>query len=340
MTTRDDRRLIYSNIEDALASLNAEDKGRYFLCTCPECQQSEAFIYKNNLSFIQCNRENECGERMLLHFEEKKQGLAYQKKEITYPALSNEQVRALSQLTALFKHMESRESPTLDNNYRGLSRETLRPFVVDLLEREYVANMFKSAESLLLKNYEKSEWMSKRNLVFPIYGEDGLVERISLRSSIEPNIEPKEIQLVVNPSKETRDFFIDIPKKAETVVIGEAILDSLSFREVDANVGIIGLTGAAKTRLLCKFISENKEIFQGKKIVLALDNDEAGRKAAEKIVDALKKINVRYQLFSYPENIKDPNDYLNKDRQSFEKAYKNTLRKMQRRNQRKCYLER
>lgn len=340
MTARDDRRLIYSNIEDALASLNAEDKGRYFLCTCPECQQSEAFIYKNNLSFIQCNRENECGERMLLHFEEKKQGLAYQKKEITYPALSNEQVRALSQLTALFKHMESRESPTLDNNYRGLSRETLRPFVVDLIEPQYVANMFKNAQSLLMKNYEKNEWMCKRNLIFPIYGEDGLVERISLRSSIEPNIEPKEVQLIVNPSKETRDFFVDISKKTKTIVISEAVLDALSFRELDADIGIIGLTGAAKTRLLCKFILENRELFQGENVVLALDDDKAGWRATEKIVDALKKINVRYQLFSYPEKVKDPNDYLNKDKQSFEKAYKNVLREIRKRNQRKYELER
>src|SRR5690625_7688468 len=65
------KRLVYQNIENALDELNAEDKGRYYICNCPECNEHEAFIYKNNTNFIQCNRENHCGERMLLQFHEK-----------------------------------------------------------------------------------------------------------------------------------------------------------------------------------------------------------------------------------------------------------------------------
>jgi len=31
------KKLVYQNIESALDELNAEDKGRYYICNCPEC---------------------------------------------------------------------------------------------------------------------------------------------------------------------------------------------------------------------------------------------------------------------------------------------------------------
>ena len=66
--------------------------------------------------------------------------------------------------------------------------------------------MFEYANGLLPKNYADNHWMCQRNLVFPLFGDDGCVDRILLRSSINPNIEPKEIQLIVNPSNDARIF--------------------------------------------------------------------------------------------------------------------------------------
>src|SRR5699024_3508527 len=65
------KRLVYQNIENALDELNAEDKGRYYICNCPECNEHEAFIYKNNTTCSQRDRENQCGGRMRLQFQEK-----------------------------------------------------------------------------------------------------------------------------------------------------------------------------------------------------------------------------------------------------------------------------
>lgn len=341
----DDKKLIYSSIEEALASLNAQDKGRYFICTCPECHRNEAFIYKNNLSFIQCNRENQCGERMILHIKEKKSieqitKKAIKQENVSYFLMTNEQKSALKWVTNLLKHMQIRHSPTLDNGYRGLSRDTLRPFVVDLLEPKYVKDMFTNTESLFSKKYKNSAWLCKRNLIFPIYGEDGLVERILLRSSIDTNIQPKEIQLIVNPSKMTRDFFVDIPENSRTVVVGEAILDALSFREVDRNVGIIGLTGVNRTKQLCDYILKNKQKLSDKKVILALDHDAAGERATKKLVETLKECKIQYCKFNYQDGIKDPNDYLTKDRQKFEFAYKRTLKRFINRCQQKNELNR
>lgn len=342
---RDEKRLVYSSIEEALSSLNAQDKGRYFICTCPECQQDEAFIYKNNLSFIQCNRENQCGERMILHFKEKssieqiEKNIKKQEKPLYY-IMTNEQIRALKRLSKLLKHMQIRHIPTLDFGYRDLSRDTLRPFVVDLLNPEYVAKMFTIAEPLFLKKYQNNEWLCKRNLIFPIYGEDGLVERILLRSSIDKNIQPKEIQLIVNPSKKTRDFFIDLPINTDTIVISEAILDALSFREIDRKVGIIGLTGVNRTKQLCDYILQNKQKLKGKRIILALDHDTAGDRATKKLAEVLKECKIQYCNFNYPDGVKDPNEYLTKDRPEFEKAYNRALQRFTNRNQQKENLTR
>ncbi|MBS4203667.1 toprim domain-containing protein [Lederbergia citrea] len=329
MQNRD--KLLYQNIEKALVDLNAKDKGRYFLCTCPECQQQEAFIYKNNPSFILCNRQNQCGERMILHFEEKEGAESYKKLSEEYPNLTNKQSLALEWMTRFMNHVQNHfESPTLDKGYRGLSKETTGRFIADLINEAYVQKMFDSGKELFPKNYSTNDWMCKRNLIFPIYGADGHLERILLRSSIDHHIEPKELQLIVNPSKETRDFFVDIPEKSKTVVIGEAILDAASFREVDPDVGVLALTGAAKTRKLCQFILENKALFQQKKFVLALDDDKAGDKATKDIIDTLEQTQAEYQVFPFPSGVKDSNAYLNYDKELFTEAFNDVKRSFSR----------
>lgn len=322
-------KLLYRSIEEALHELNAQDKGRYYICTCPECQKNEAYLYKNNMKMIQCNRENQCGERFILNFIEKED---FNKVEIEnekiYPKLTSEQEKDLHELTWFLKYMQKYPmSPTLDMGYRGLSRDSIRPFVADLKDSETVRKMFKNARSLFMKNYDKNKWICKRNLVFPIYGEDGLVERVLLRSSSEPDMEPKEIQLSVNPSKETRDFFVDIPKHANAIVIAEAILDGASFREIDTTVGILALTGAAKTRQITEYIKKNKRIFQNKQIILAMDNDEAGENAKNVIIKSLDEIEVKYKAFDFPKNIKDANEYLVQDKESFKKTWLKTIEK-------------
>lgn len=328
------KRLLYNNIYEALEDLNAQDKGRYYICTCPECDRNEAFIYKNNLNFIQCNRENYCGERMVLQYREKEDVIDLKKEKVSesYLQLSNEQIKALDWANKVFKHMQRYyKSEALDHGYRGISEKVAKKFIIDLKSEKFVQYMFEKTEPLLGKDYSKSEWMRKRNLVFPIYGEDGRVDRILLRSSLDPDLEPKEIQLIMNPSRDTRDFFIDVPEQAETVVVSEAILDALSFREIDCNIGIIALTGANKTRQVKEYLTKNKEKFQNKNILFAMDDDRAGWVATNELVQVVKgeKIGKSYVVFDYPHSdIKDANEFLELDRVGFEKKYRESLSRL------------
>lgn len=316
------KKLQFESINEALAQLNATDKGRYFLCECPECEKKEAFIYKNNLDFLHCNRENHCGERMVLKYQ-KKIGLEKweEKQALSYPSLTKQQVDSLRWTTRLFGHVNRYfKSDALDRGYRGLSRETTDGFMTDLKSERLVSFFYQRIEPLIQKDYSKSSFMNKRNLVFPIYSDTGEVDRLLLRSSIDPLIEPKEIQLTINPTKETRDFIIDVSDESDVIVLSESIIDALSFREVDSSVGVIGLSGARKTRQIKEHLTKNKGLFENKRFILALDDDKAGIRARMDLIECLEseQIGKGYVIFSYPNNYKDANDFLMGDRELFE----------------------
>jgi len=48
-----------NEITNPFAKLMPEDKGDYYLVTCPECGKHEAYMYKNNNNII-CNRQDKC----------------------------------------------------------------------------------------------------------------------------------------------------------------------------------------------------------------------------------------------------------------------------------------
>lgn len=48
-------------IPNHLQTLDAEDKGKYYLVVCPQCQHKEAFVWKDYPFRVQCNRKVKCG---------------------------------------------------------------------------------------------------------------------------------------------------------------------------------------------------------------------------------------------------------------------------------------
>src|SRR5699024_12358677 len=104
---------------------------------------------------------------------------------------------------------------------------------------DLVGFMYQKMSSLWDKDYMNNSLMKERNLILPIHDEKGNVDRILLRSSINPDADPKEVQLITNPSKESRDFFIDVPDKGETIVVTEAVFDGLRIREIDEGLRFV-----------------------------------------------------------------------------------------------------
>lgn len=324
----------YQNVEEALAAVNAQNRGRYFLCTCPECKQPEAFIYKNNPQFLQCNRENVCGSSIVFEYEENKKVNVWKgKQDVKDSEITPEQKKEIDLVTKLLKHIQyNTENKSLEN-FRGMSRNTTQAFILDLEQEKLVKKMFEIAPNIFYSkktmqnegkkiNYATIPDMVKRNIVLPIYGDDGMIDRILLRSTIDPNLAKKEIQLQVNPKSNAKDYFKDIPEKATHIVIGESPIDAYSFREIDSGVGIYALTGSRKWRKVIEDIKSNKEALQDKVFIIATDNDKAGIEANENIKKALEEESLNYRTFEYQiEDIKDTNEYLQKNKQGFQQAY-------------------
>lgn len=331
--------LTFTNIEQMLDELNAIDRGRYFLCECPECNVKEAFIYKNNLKFLQCNRENECGERTYIEFKSKElqENMEIKKFEINYPNLTKKQRSDLKYVSEFVEHIKSNVmSHELDDGYRGLSRRVTESFIADLSVtnadgRSAIELFYEKSKSLLSeeRDYSKSNHMLKRNLVIPITDENGTIERVLLRSSIDSELQPKEVQLILNPSKETKDFFVDLEGNSDVVVITEALFDGMSFKEVHPDINYLALTGVNRTRHLMSYLKKHQEAFEEKRIIVAMDNDKAGNRAKEKLLQFLEKEEIGKQVvaFKYPaiEGITDPNDLLEKDKELFKRCLGFTL---------------
>src|SRR5699024_7740303 len=156
-----------------------------------------------------------------------------------------------------------------------------------------------------------------------LFGENNTLDPILLRSSIDPTLTPKAIQLMMNPSKDRKDFFMEIPAEAKTVVLSESLLDAISFRDVDPHCGFIALTAASTTRKAQAHIRKNKNAFMDKHILVAMDDDKAGWKATQKLVETLEKERVgeNISLFRYGAGYKDANEFLQDNRTLFAKRY-------------------
>jgi DNA primase catalytic core len=93
---------------------------------------------------------------------------------------------------------------------------------------------------------------------------------------------------------------------SEEVVLTESILDALSFHQagVSTAIPIYGTNG---------FTADHFDLLKRegvKRVVLALDNDDAGRKAAGALRERLEPAGIAVRVASFPKRVKDANDLL------------------------------
>jgi uncharacterized membrane protein len=90
------------------------------------------------------------------------------------------------------------------------------------------------------------------------------------------------------------------------VVLTESILDALSFHQVGISIAIpiYGVNG---------FTPDHLDLLKRegvKRVILALDNDDAGRKGTEALKGKLEAVGITVSALSFPEGIKDANELL------------------------------
>lgn len=102
---------------------------------------------------------------------------------------------------------------------------------------------------------------------------------------------------------------------AACIFVTEGAFDALAI--VEAGGMAIGLNSTSNVDKLIKQLEEKPT---KSTLILCLDNDEAGKKATERLREGLQRLNVSYVSADITGTHKDPNEALTADRAAFEKA--------------------
>ena len=314
--------LNYKTFEEMLDGVAAKDKGRYYICACPSCNHNEAYISKKNLNFINCNRKNSCGVSTRVVVEDKNiintmATIKEPEKKLTFVQKQEQQL-----ILELFEydkkirdyyHDQPNEVVSFLYQNRGITPETLLKSNVDVLTTSTLQGVAKLAPNLLDKKYLET-WAKNRNIIFGFKNpETSEFERLSVRTT-NTNEKIKELQLVLNEKEAVTFTEFGIPS-AEKIYIVESVIDGLSLLEVtDEPLKVIALSGVNGVNRLANHMINNSENFQGKEIVILLDNDKAGLEASERLMRLLNALDdgvIYNRTINYSNNeIKDLNQYL------------------------------
>ena len=99
--------------------------------------------------------------------------------------------------------------------------------------------------------------------------------------------------------------------KFKTVFVCEGQIDAISFYEVKQEAIAIGSTNGVNK--LVRYLEKDNPYRYLHLLVLALDNDDAGRKAERELSRALDKICVRHYTSNILDGYKDANEALLKE---------------------------
>ena len=102
---------------------------------------------------------------------------------------------------------------------------------------------------------------------------------------------------------------------AENIFVTEGAFDAMAIMETGATAIALNSTSNAD-----KLIKQLEQQPTKATLIICLDNDEAGRKTAERLKDGLRRLNISYVTADICGGHKDPNEALTADRAAFEAA--------------------
>lgn len=106
-------------------------------------------------------------------------------------------------------------------------------------------------------------------------------------------------------------------QEVREVFITEGAFDALSV--IEAGAAAVALNSTSNAEALIKQLEKKKPAAT---LILSLDSDEGGRKAAQVMAEGLKRLDIPYITADICGQYKDPNEYLQQDREGFIKSVK------------------
>ena len=229
--------------------------------------------------------------------------------------------------------------PYLDGGKPKKSREEYIPeFSISTAPEDYTEYLHKCHENVAKTDYFSNRGLSKKtvdrfnlgydpekNLVTIPYNPDckGYVDRVLWDSNSKYYKHGNELFNVdtLYTYHTSDDIFFNIGY----VFVTEGQFDAMSFMEIGLNA--VGLGG---TNEIMRLKKQLKEYSSNKILILALDNDKAGKRATGKFIEELAEdgINQRYIVISdLYKQYKDANEFLVADRYGFEERMKAIVNK-------------
>lgn len=339
-------------------SLNPTNSGQYYMIDCPVCGHHEAYVYKDEVIKAQktgkpvhyhCNRQSKCGASGLLSLDSG----SIAKFEVKIDKSTGISEAGLKRLQSLYDINYLVKG--FDFELRGISNDILKENKVMYFPWGFQTYLYEADAGQSDEKYFKKSIYKDRDLMFPITDKNGKLQRILLRKTGKPlkrNIkvngtirtiyipvkkhknskkERKEVQVRLIPDPVTEIFNLKDVYRPETrfVFLCEGAFDALSIKEackyinMPEAVASLGIPGTKKT---AKSIAELSHIsgIKQKRVILAFDNDEAGKEAIESGINECKKHNIPVSVFN-PAPFNDLNEWLQKDKDGFVKAFKKKI---------------
>lgn len=157
---------------------------------------------------------------------------------------------------------------------------------------------------------------STKQVIMPVKGE------FYIRRSTDPKAQNKDrYRLPAGIKKEL--FNAEALSQKKPVFITEGIIDALSI--ITAGHEALALPAATDTNLLKDEIQKRIEAQSLPELILCLDNDEAGQKAAHELSEYLKKKKLPHSAAIIPKEYKDANGYLKASKSAFKGFLSNAI---------------
>lgn len=111
----------------------------------------------------------------------------------------------------------------------------------------------------------------------------------------------------------------------ENVFLVEGAFDALAIMEAGGQAVALNSTSQAGA-----FVDHQKQLPTAKTVIICLDNDAAGQRATETLCSGLASIGIKYAVANVSGEYKDPDEFLQNDREGFIEAVRREERRAQR----------
>ncbi|MCX7796178.1 MAG: toprim domain-containing protein [bacterium] len=187
---------------------------------------------------------------------------------------------------------------------RGFGIEEIKIFKIGFSKREHLARV---------KDFRNNKWLydedRKAFLVFPVSNKNGKVVGFQFEDFL--NRGRLEITKLNLAGRQRSLAYFGSYSPDKPYFITESIYDALSLEKTrnTFSFGVVALLGAPSQEQTKELI----DLAKTNDIILALDNDESGRKMEEKLLKELVLVNPYIGAIRLPEGIKDLNELLQKE---------------------------